>query len=275
MPPYAPSHDTERLLVDGYNLIRAVPRFGRWERDSLQRARSELQKALREYIHHTGARIDLFYDGDGSVAAPDVQPLGEGLCAYFSCRPQLADDLIKDEVQNQHGAKRLRVISSDREIRNFARRHRVRSTASDAFDAELEQPPPRQKTRIDPGEAARRLRPPDEGEVDEWERLFTQERDKYVEDDEVEPYRPPAKPPASGRSESHKSPAPKQDGSRGQSANAPSKNNQPAAGSGEDESQKNGRRVPPVADRLSPRLNRQDIDEWERLFNEGRDKNDD
>ena len=273
MPPQDHIPGPERLLVDGYNLIRAVPRFGRWERDSLQRARSELHRALREYIQQTGARVDLFYDGDGSVAAPDVQPLGDGLCAYFSRRPQLADDLIKDEVQEQHGAKRLRVVSSDREIRNFARRHKVRSTASDAFDAELEQPPPRPKANPDPGEAARRLRPPDEREVEEWERLFTQERDKYVEDDEVEPYRPPARPAAqnarpgpAAQDKAGKERAPEDAGDTA----AP--DSRSAAG-GRDK--KKGRRVPPVADRLSPRLNRQDIDEWERLFSEERKENDD
>jgi uncharacterized protein len=240
---------SEHLLVDGYNLIRAVPRFGRWENESLQRARHELQKALRDYIGQTGARVELYYDGDGSVDAPNIQPMGDGLCVYFAHKPELADDLIKAEVQLQHGAKRLRVITSDRDIRNFARRHKIRSTASDAFDAELEQPPLRPKPLEDRADAARRLRPPGEAEVNEWERLFTQERDKYVEDDEVEPYRPAAVPPPARKERRPKDTTP-----------APGKKPEPPP--------KPPPRIPPVADRLEPRLNRQDIDEWERLFTE-------
>ena len=168
---------SEHLLVDGYNLIKTSPFFRHYEAISLQRARQALAQALGAYAKQRGVRITLFFDGDAGVgersASGPVQ-------VVFSRPPLKADDLIKEAVQERHGAKDLRVISSDREIARFARHHRVRVTATGVFEQELAQPPPRPQPSLAVEEKWREA-PLDEAQIDEWERIF--QRGKRIFDD--------------------------------------------------------------------------------------------
>lgn len=174
---------SEHLLVDGYNLIKASPLFRRRERISLQSGRQALQQALTGFARDTGARVTLFFDGDeglGLVPAAAPRPVQ----VVFSSPPTTADDLIKEAVQRLHGAGRVRVVTSDREIRRFAERHHIRVTRADDFADELERRPrarPDDEGPPDPEELRhRRL---DEDEVTAWERLFTEGRSTSKGDD--------------------------------------------------------------------------------------------
>lgn len=165
------SHRAEHLLIDGYNLIKASAHFGQYQRSSLERARRALEQALARYARHTGARITLFFDGDdGPQEAGSRGPVQ----VIFSRPPRQADDLIKEAIQQRHGAKYLRVISTDREIRRFAERHRVRATPSGEFEQELEAPP-RAGPAPDNPEAERETVLSEE-QLAEWERIFREGR---------------------------------------------------------------------------------------------------
>ncbi|NKB70797.1 MAG: hypothetical protein GKR89_27315 [Candidatus Latescibacteria bacterium] len=171
----AKNTSSEHLLIDGYNLIKTIPRFGCHERTSLEAARRALQQVLVAFSRRTGIDISLYFDGDA-----DDRGEGRGqpsLRIVFSRAPQTADDLIKAACQDKHGAKWLRVVSSDKEIRRFARRHRIRSVSAEEFDLELDRPVagPQEGTEIN--EESLRERPMDEAEIDAWERLFAQGRD--------------------------------------------------------------------------------------------------
>lgn len=158
----------EHLLVDGYNLIKTSPFFRHCEATSLQRARQALVQALGSYARQRGARITLFFDGDTGKG----EQSSSGLVQVIFSRPPLkADDLIKDAVQQRHGARDLRVISSDREIRRFAQRHRVRVTGTGAFEQEMAQPPPQPQPALSAEEKWREA-PLDEAQIAEWERIF-------------------------------------------------------------------------------------------------------
>ena len=90
----------------------------------------------------------------------------------FSDPPASADDLIKEAVQKSHGARRLRVITSDREIRRYAERHKIRSTRSEDFLHELDAPIPAPQPQA--SEQSGSAKPLTTDELDEWERLFTE-----------------------------------------------------------------------------------------------------
>lgn len=168
----------EHLLIDGYNLIKASQLFqGRG--DALERARSRLQQALAAYGHRSDKHITLYYDGTGespsATSASDPRVTIE-----FSRYPQQADDLIAQAVAKKHGAKWLRVISSDRAVQRCAARHKIRSTCSEDFLDELTEPirepsepapaPDRDGTEADPSL--------DPNELDHWETLFRKEADE-------------------------------------------------------------------------------------------------
>ena len=160
---------TEHLLVDGYNLIKTAPLLSQYERTSLRSARIALQKALAA---RRAVSISLFYDGDDEGGGG--QRNWGSLRIRYSSSLETADDLIMQEVQSRHGSKRLRVISSDRAIRNFARRHRIRTTSSSDFVDELFP-----ELEDSDGDEVAYLQSEDRdapalepSEIDEWERLF-------------------------------------------------------------------------------------------------------
>ena len=162
----------EHLIIDGYNLIKASQLF-QSRGDSLERARNRLQQALIAYSRRADKHITLYYDGIGespsaaSASSPHVT-------IEFSCYPQQADDLIAQAVEKKHGAKWLRVISSDRAVQRSAARHKIRSTCSEDFIDELTGPvqassAPAPALDRDGTEADPSLDP---GELDQWEALF-------------------------------------------------------------------------------------------------------
>jgi predicted RNA-binding protein with PIN domain len=162
----------DHLLVDGYNLIKSGQLFQR-RNESLEQARLSLQQVLDAYSRRTATKVTLYYDGDGALKRAANSRHGQ-VEIEFSRSPEKADDLIMRAVQDRHGAKWLRVITSDREIRRFAARHKIRSTSSEDFLDELEAPPAKPAPPpADPKAAARRLDP---SQLDEWEKLFTAQR---------------------------------------------------------------------------------------------------
>ena len=168
----------EHLLIDGYNLIKASQLFqGRG--DSLERARNRLQQALAAYGRRVDKHITLYYDGTGeSPSAANAS--GPHVTIEFSRYPQQVDDLIAQAVAQKHGAKWLRVISSDRAVQRSAARHKIRSTCSEDFIDELTEPvhapgapapaPDHDGTEADPSL--------DPNELDQWEVLFRKEADE-------------------------------------------------------------------------------------------------
>ena len=168
----------EHLLIDGYNLIKASQLFqGRG--DTLERARSRLQQALVAYSRCADKHITLYYDGIGE--SPSTASASDPhITIEFSRYPQQADDLIAQAVEKKHGAKWLRVISSDRAVQRCAARHKIRSTCSEDFLDELTGPvqtpsapapaPDHDGTESDPSL--------DPNELDQWEALFRRGTDK-------------------------------------------------------------------------------------------------
>ena len=168
----------EHLLIDGYNLIKVSQLFqGRG--DTLKRARNRLQQALAAYGRRADKHITLYYDGTGE-SPNTTSTSGPYLTIEFSRYPQQADDLIAQAVAQKHGAKWLRVISSDRAVQRCAARHKIRSTCSEDFLDELTGPvqappepaptPARDGTETDPSL--------DPNELDQWEVLFRKEADE-------------------------------------------------------------------------------------------------
>ena len=168
----------EHLLIDGYNLIKASQLFqGRG--DALERARSRLQQALATYGRRADKHITLYYDGTGESPST-ASASGPHVTIEFSRYPQQADDLIAQAVEKKHGAKWLRVISSDRAVQRCAARHKIRSTCSEDFLDELTGPvqassasakaPTHDGTEADPSL--------DPSELDQWEALFRRGADR-------------------------------------------------------------------------------------------------
>ena len=170
----------EHLLIDGYNLIKSSQLFqGRG--DALERARSRLQQALAAYGRRADKHITLYYDGIG--ASPrTARTSGPHVTIEFSRYPQQADDLIARAVAQKHGAKWLRVISSDRAVQRCAARHKIRSTCSEDFLDELTGPvqTPTAPAPDRDGDGTEAHPPLDPDDLDRWEALFRKGADEAL-----------------------------------------------------------------------------------------------
>ena len=138
-----------------------------------------MQQALAAYARRADKHITLYYDGTG--ASPNTGTAsGPRVTIEFSRYPQQADDLIAQAVAKKHGAKWLRVITSDRAVQRSATRHKIRSTCSEDFLDELTGPvkapsAPAPTSTRDGTEADPSLDPSD---LDQWEALFREKADE-------------------------------------------------------------------------------------------------
>ena len=120
-----------RLLVDCYNVLRAdlPPQMGRTDEAGLCRA------VARSRWAQVGVRI---------VADGVVKPMGArvspvpGVELVYSGPGRSADAVIIEAVRRHPQPRRLTVVSSDREIRDAARRRRARDLPSDTFLQQLD-----------------------------------------------------------------------------------------------------------------------------------------
>lgn len=161
----------QKTLIDGYNLIKSVPIFNEIIEKGLVEARRNLETTLTIYSKRNNIKVSIYYDGGHNIHQSQ-QHNTESLEIFYSLRPQKADDMIMDFVAASHGARWLRVVTSDREIQRCAKRHRVAFVGSEQFAEELEQP------LKDPEEKRKKSREedpnwtPQKGETEEWLNVF-------------------------------------------------------------------------------------------------------
>lgn len=124
-----------RLLVDGNNLMFALL-------EHLEGAgRATVCKLLGDWAERTGAPSAVVFDGP-APDSPLAQQLGDPRIEVYYSGRRKADDLIIELIHANTAPRRLTVVSTDREIREAARRRRCRSVRSEDFAMDLTAPPP-------------------------------------------------------------------------------------------------------------------------------------
>jgi len=117
--PYAPPH---AVLVDGYNLLHAIPRFAPRGAD-LTSARAQLERWLAEAAQRRGVRqVVLVWDGgddapSGAIHAPTP------LTIVFTRAGESADERLLALCRGRYAdmASTTWVVSSDRDVQAPAR----------------------------------------------------------------------------------------------------------------------------------------------------------
>src|SRR5262245_39242104 len=133
---------TERYLVDGYNLAHASGDLrGKAGPHGLERARSALTARLaRGHSDHPGD-VTIVFDAKHSPGETPREELVCGMHVWYAIGEE-ADDLIERLIRSESVPKRMVVISSDRRIKDAARRRGcVVMTAHEYLDW-LDRPPP-------------------------------------------------------------------------------------------------------------------------------------
>ena len=155
------------LIIDGYNLAfaRRQP-ASEYDPHECEEARAWVIDMLTRYKALTGRRVVLIFDGGRKGAhMPRFQHMN-GLTLIFSELDIEADDEIRAFIANDPNPKNLRLVTSDRAVRQFARRYGVTLVESNDFIEEMEQ-------LLNTGEDPHDDEPmskyhPDQEDVDAW-----------------------------------------------------------------------------------------------------------
>jgi len=159
-----------RIVVDGYNLIHAMPELARLVATDLERARDGLISKLAVYRSGRGVRVTVVFDGQ-SMATQQSRPPG-GIEVVFSCAPQTADAKIKTMLALEKSPKSWTVVTSDNSIVRYARDYGAKTIPSAEFAARLGTGVP----NLGPNRPVERDTPMTPSEVAEWEEFFRKGR---------------------------------------------------------------------------------------------------
>jgi len=124
------------LLIDGYNLIRQSPFLRQFDALDLEQGRDALLARLAAYRRVRGSRITVVFDGWGNPHLVRRDTSQRGIKVVFTKGGETADQWIKKEMGVVVEGV---VVSSDREIRDYAARLGVPSISSEDFDRKMEE----------------------------------------------------------------------------------------------------------------------------------------
>lgn len=123
------------LIIDGYNLLGVRGQVGRGEGFSGEAARDQLLRDLVLYRQRKGHVITVVFDGWQHGFATGHREHRSGIEVVFSARGQRADQVIQ-RLAEEYEAD-CAVVSSDREVSNFAQRCGAFVMNAMEFDAKL------------------------------------------------------------------------------------------------------------------------------------------
>ncbi|MFQ5329904.1 MAG: NYN domain-containing protein [Thermodesulfobacteriota bacterium] len=128
-----------RLAIDGYNLIGATYGMEMVHRD-IEGVRDMLIKRLAEYrkvrAKEGALRMTVVFDGTSSGRFSRGREMVAGIEVLFSRDGELADQLLKEMAREMREG--LTIVTSDRDVADYARRQESVVISSDEFNGILE-----------------------------------------------------------------------------------------------------------------------------------------
>ncbi len=125
------------IIIDGYNLIRQSVHWAMLDLQDLQTGREALLDALSAYKRQKAHRITVVFDGADAPSYLDRKDKVRGIAVTFSGPGESADTVIK-KMADRYGEQAL-VVSSDRDITQFARRRGAGTISSPDFERKIAQ----------------------------------------------------------------------------------------------------------------------------------------
>ena len=109
----------EHFIIDGYNVIHAMPALRKTLAHDAQTARELLIHSIAQLTHQRKFRCTIVFDGSSPANSSKQSPHAPVHVVYSF--PHSADTKIKQMIEQSKNRLSLVIISSDREILNFAR----------------------------------------------------------------------------------------------------------------------------------------------------------
>lgn len=124
------------IVIDGYNLIRQSSTLSLIERQSLEEGREALLRRLDSYKQVKHHPVTVVFDGADAGKFMEARTRWKGIRVVFSRPGELADTIIKRIVTQER--ERVVVVTSDREISDFAAKYGAVTLDSIEFENKME-----------------------------------------------------------------------------------------------------------------------------------------
>ena len=126
------------MLIDGYNLIRQSPDLAQRDALDIEEGRKALIARLAEYRRIRGRtiKITVVFDGWGSPHMSTQRVTERGVTVFFTRQGETADAWMKRRV---HEMGEGVVVTSDRDVRDYACRAGIATITSDEFERRMEE----------------------------------------------------------------------------------------------------------------------------------------
>ena len=134
-PEAAPA--AEVLLVDGYNLLFAMPETKETARDSIETAREQLIRLLCSYAGVTGTPLILVFDAYRVPGGAGSVEKRANIFVIYTPERQTADSFIEKTTFAAKGTPRIRVVTSDAPEQMIALGNKALRTSAKEFRQEL------------------------------------------------------------------------------------------------------------------------------------------
>ncbi len=156
----------EKLIIDGYNLIHAIPGMLDSSRDNLEKSREKLLDMIVAFSERRNLDIIVVFDGIQDDVISLEAPISQNVQVRFSPPHKKADTIIIELIQAQNNPKACSVVSSDKAVARGIKYWGSKSITSQEFIKILHQ----KKGRSNPPEEKKPEMKPVDMEV--WRRIF-------------------------------------------------------------------------------------------------------
>ena len=126
-----------KVIIDGYNLLHVSPELSVRREELLENARNRLIEKLSRYKSQKNVSVAIVFDGWKGGMPTQNQEIIKGIKIIYSKLGEKADEVIKHIIANS--SEEVIVVSSDREIRDFAEKHNTVSVSSSEFEKKIEE----------------------------------------------------------------------------------------------------------------------------------------
>lgn len=124
----------KQYIIDGNNLIGKHPKLKGIQKKDKQSAREQLAFTIENYFTFKKANVSLHLDGYESL------PIKISNTRIIYSQSGTADEMIKKEIDNSKNPKNIIIVSSDNNIREYARAYSCEIISSEEFAGELNKP---------------------------------------------------------------------------------------------------------------------------------------
>ncbi len=156
----------DHYIIDGYNLIHAIPSLKKTLNHHAESARELLIHAVEQLAVQKNIRCSIIFDGHSPVSF--AKHSAHGPVHVIHSAPHSADEKITKMIEESNRRIDIVVITSDQEILRRARAFSCRTHSSKHFANLL--------SEISGGVEEKSDEPMSEHQVSEWLRIFGEKR---------------------------------------------------------------------------------------------------